>query len=71
MLAMMEGAFKGDFAITLSPEKFDASEDGSMGYVQGRFAQSYTEAPGGKPVTERGYCVTVYRRQADGSPKGG
>lgn len=69
MKAMMESAFKGDFAITLSPETFDASDDGSMGYVQGRFAQSYSETPGGKRVTERGYYLTVYRRQAGGTLK--
>ena len=69
MRAMMDSAFKGAFSITLSPEAFDASDDGSMGYVQGRFAQSYAETPGGKLVTERGYYVTVYRRQADGTLK--
>ncbi len=69
MRALMEGAFKGDLTMSLAAEKIDASDDGSMGYVQGRFAQSYTPQPGAKPVTERGYYVTVYRRERDGSLK--
>jgi ketosteroid isomerase-like protein len=69
MRAIMEGAFKSDFTTSLTPEKIDASDDGSMGYVQGRFSQSYTPQPGASRVTERGHYVTVYRRQADGSLK--
>jgi ketosteroid isomerase-like protein len=69
MQAIMQGAFSGDLTMSLAPEKIDASDDGSMGYVQGRFAQSYSPQPGAGRVTERGYYVTVYRRQSDGSLK--
>ena len=69
MRAIMEAAFKGDMTMSQTPEKFDASDDGSMGFVQGHFAQSYTPQPGARPVTERGYYVTVYRRQPDGELK--
>ncbi|HEY1426243.1 MAG TPA: DUF4440 domain-containing protein, partial [Caulobacteraceae bacterium] len=69
MQAIMEGAFRGDMTMSLTPEKVDASDDGSMGYVQGKFAQSYTPQPGAERVAERGHYVTVYRRQSDGSLK--
>ena len=44
----------------------EVSESGDLAYTRGTYASGLT-APDGKPVTERGKWVSIWRRQADGA----
>jgi ketosteroid isomerase-like protein len=56
------------FAISWQPTKVEASGGGDLGYSMGTYTLT-TNDPAGKPVTDRGKYVTVWKKQADGSWK--
>lgn len=56
------------FAISWQPTKVEASRGGDLGYSIGTYVQTTRDAAG-KPVTERGKYVTIWRKQTDGSWK--
>ncbi len=53
---------------TWQPTKVEASQSGEMAYSSGTYELSFND-PSGKPMTERGKYLTVWRKQADGSWK--
>jgi uncharacterized protein (TIGR02246 family) len=68
--AMMAGAFRDpNLKMLQTVEKIDVSADGTMGYVKGRYSETFTAPKTDAPMTESGYFVTIYRKQADGSWK--
>ena len=56
------------FALTFAADTVVASRSGDLAYETGHYALTLSK-PGGKPSTERGQYVVVWRRQADGSWK--
>ena len=56
------------FAISGQPTKVEASRGGDLGYAIGTFELTAPD-PTGKPVTDRGKYVVVWKKQADGSWK--
>lgn len=56
------------FAISWQPSKVEVSRGGDLGYSIGTY-QTTMNGPGGKPVTDRGKYLTVWKKQADGSWK--
>ena len=56
------------FAISWQPTKVDASRGGDLGYSMGTYELT-THDPTGKPVTDRGKYVTIWKKQADGTWK--
>ena len=64
--ALLEGflglpGFKGEWA----PTGVDVAASGDLAYTTGCYEMSYLD-PSGRPVTERGKYLEVWRRQADG-----
>ena len=47
------------------PIKVDVSADGTLGYTWGRYDFT-NKGQDGKPVTQSGIYLTVWKRQADG-----
>jgi ketosteroid isomerase-like protein len=66
---LFEG-FYGMPAMTISwsPNKVEAARSGELGFSSGTYEMSYTD-PKGKPATDHGKYVTIWRKQADGSWK--
>jgi ketosteroid isomerase-like protein len=56
------------FAVSWQPTKVEASKGGDFGYTVGTYEMSFND-PKGKPVTDRGKYVTIWKKQADGSWK--
>ena len=56
------------FAISWQPTKVEASRGGDLGYSMGTYELT-THDPTGKPVTDRGKYVTMWKKQADGTWK--
>jgi ketosteroid isomerase-like protein len=54
------------FALSFSTDKVEVS--GTLGYAQGPYSLT-TTARDGKPFTDKGKYLTVFRKQADGSWK--
>ncbi len=50
------------------PTSVEASRSGDLAYSSGAFAMTFNDASG-KPLTDRGKYLTVWRKQADGSWK--
>jgi uncharacterized protein (TIGR02246 family) len=61
---VMEGAGKG---VKSTVTTVDVWLDGDTAYETGKYSYNYEEK--GKPVTEEGRYVTVWKRQSDGSWK--
>jgi len=57
------------FKLAFINGKTKVSASGDVGYTQGSFTLNYTDPKTKKPVTERGYYLTVFEKQADGSWK--
>jgi len=53
------------YSISWAPEFADVSESGDLGYTIGDYTTRRVNASGDE-VVERGYYLTVWRRQADG-----
>ena len=58
-----------NFALSFAPTRVEADKAGELGYSQGAYRQTLTDPKTGKPFTEDGKFVTVYRKQTDGSWK--
>ena len=56
------------FAMTGQPAKVVVSRGGDLAYVQGTFAMTVNDAKG-KPVTDKGKYVVIYKKQPDGQWK--
>ena len=56
------------FAISWQPTKVEASRGSDLGYSMGTYELT-THDPTGKPITDRGKYVTVWKKQADGTWK--
>ena len=61
---VMEGAGKG---VKVTVTTVDVWLDGETAYETGKYSYKYQEK--GKPVTEEGRYVTIWKRQSDGSWK--
>ena len=59
-----------NFAITFgsSTGKTDVAKSGDIGWSQGTYTMTVSDAKG-KPVTDKGKYLTVFKKQADGSWK--
>ena len=57
-------------AISWKPSKVEISKSGDMAYVTGSYELTMNDASG-KPTTDRGKYVTVWKKQADGKWKCG
>jgi uncharacterized protein (TIGR02246 family) len=73
-MAAIKAAFKPlaedkNFSGTFAATKVDVSKSGDLGYSQGTYSITMTDAKTKKPVTEHGKYVTVYKKQADGAWK--
>jgi ketosteroid isomerase-like protein len=56
------------FAFSWQPTKVEVSRGGDLGYSMGTYELT-THDPTGKPVTDRGKYVTVWKKQADGTQR--
>jgi len=56
------------FALSWQANKVEASRSGDLAYTVGTY-QTTVNNPKGKPVTDRGKYVTVWKKQADGQWK--
>jgi ketosteroid isomerase-like protein len=56
------------FAISWHPTKVEASRGSDLGYSMGTYELT-THDPTGKPITDRGKYVTVWKNQADSTWK--
>ena len=56
------------FSIRWSPTKADVSASGDLGYTSGTYEMTVNDAAG-KPMTEKGKYVTVWKKQRDGQWK--
>ena len=54
--------------ISWTPTTASASRSGDLGYTQGTYEMSFTDA-GGKQVTDKGKYVTIWKKQPDKSWK--
>lgn len=57
-----------DFKLVWQPEKVGVARSGNLGYTSGTYVWTFKDASG-KPVSDRGKYLTVWRKQADGSWK--
>jgi len=56
------------FAVTWQPTTAEVSRGGDLGYTMGTYELKLT-GPKGKPVTDHGKYVTLWKKQADGGWK--
>jgi len=54
------------FSLSWQPTKVGVSADGDLGYTTGLYQLKLT-GPKGKPVSDQGKYLTVWKKQADGS----
>jgi ketosteroid isomerase-like protein len=67
--ALIEGFYAlPNLSGTWQPTSVEASRSGDLAYSTGTYELSFND-PSGKPVTERGKYVEIWRQQADGSWK--
>jgi ketosteroid isomerase-like protein len=55
-------------SLSWSPEKVEVSRSGDLAYTQGAYQLSGTDAKG-KPMTDHGKTLEIWKKQADGSWK--
>jgi uncharacterized protein (TIGR02246 family) len=55
-------------SLTWSPEKVEVSRSGDLAYTQGAYELTATDAKG-KPMTDHGKTLEIWKKQADGSWK--
>ena len=58
-----------NFALTFSATKADVARSGDIGYTQGTYSMTATDAHTKQPVTDRGKYLTVFKKEADGKWK--
>jgi ketosteroid isomerase-like protein len=56
------------FSLSWTPAKAEVSASGDLGYTAGAYEMTVNDAEG-KPITEKGKYVTVWKKQADGQWK--
>ncbi|MDP3773725.1 MAG: DUF4440 domain-containing protein [Gemmatimonadales bacterium] len=67
--ALIEGFYAlPNLSGTWQPTRVEAARSGDLAYSTGTYELSFNDASG-KPVTERGKYVEIWRRQVDGSSK--
>ena len=71
--AAVKALFEGFYALPAlnihwQPTKVEAAASGDLAYSSGTYEMSFND-PSGKPVTDRGKYVTVWRKPTDGSWK--
>jgi ketosteroid isomerase-like protein len=65
--ALIEGFYAlPNLSGTWQPTRVEASRSGDLAYSTGTYKLTFND-PSGKPVTERGKYVEIWRHQADGS----
>jgi uncharacterized protein (TIGR02246 family) len=57
-----------EVVLTWGPAKVDVSQSGDLAYIVGTYQDSFKDAKG-KPATDRGKTLEVFKKQADGSWK--
>ena len=57
-----------DFKLVWQPEKVGVARSGDLGYTSGTYVWTFKDASG-KPVSDKGKYLTVWKKQADGSWK--
>jgi ketosteroid isomerase-like protein len=57
-----------DFKLEWHPDKVGVAISGELGYTSGKYIWSYRDATG-KPATDKGKYLTVWKKQKDGSWK--
>jgi ketosteroid isomerase-like protein len=55
-------------SIAWQPSKVEIARSGDLGYLYGAYVATWTDAKG-KPVTDRGKNVEIWKRQSDGGWK--
>ncbi len=65
---LAQGFENAGFAIDWQPTKVEVSRGGDLAYTQGTYELTMND-PKGKPVTERGKYVNVWKKQPDGTWK--
>jgi uncharacterized protein (TIGR02246 family) len=55
-------------SLSWSPEKVEVSRSGDLAYTQGAYLLTATDAKG-KPMTDHGKTLEIWKKQADGSWK--
>lgn len=55
--------------LTIADEQVEVAEAGDMAFYTTQYAYTFTDPASGRPATEIGNWVIVYRRQPDGSMK--
>lgn len=58
-----------NFALTFRADRVEAATGGDLVYTQGTYRATSTDPKTGKPVTDTGKGVAIYRKQADGKWK--
>jgi ketosteroid isomerase-like protein len=59
----------GSFALTFEVSRVEVAKSGDFGYVQGTYTLVTTSLATGKPFTDQGTYLRVYRKQWDGAWK--
>ncbi len=72
-MAAIKTAFKSlvadpNFSLTFTGTAAEASKGGDIAYTQGNYTMTVSD-PKGKPMTDKGKYLTVWKKQADGSWK--
>jgi uncharacterized protein (TIGR02246 family) len=57
-----------NFSLSFTGQAADVSKSGDLGYSQGSYTATMSD-PKGKPMTDKGKYLTVWKKQADGSWK--
>ena len=55
-------------ALSWKPAKVEVARSGDLAYTQGSYQLSYTD-PHGKPMTDQGKTLEIWKKQADGNWK--
>ena len=58
-----------NFALTFAAAKADVAKSGDLGYMQGPYTMTTTDAKTKAPAVEKGKYLTVFHKQADGTWK--
>jgi ketosteroid isomerase-like protein len=57
-----------DLKISWKPTRIQVARSGELGYSSGAYQMNFND-PSGKPISDRGKYVTVWKKQTDGSWK--
>jgi ketosteroid isomerase-like protein len=54
------------FSLKFEADRVEVAKSGDLGYTQGHYTLTVTDAATKKPFTDHGSYVTIYKKQADG-----